>query len=101
MTLYTFDPRQMIRQIVVVGLGGTGSHVARNLARLLYHRRENRQSVPDMLFVDPDIVESSNLGRQLFAPADLNQSKAVAGAMCSAGCPQTHPGRCDCLWLCG
>lgn len=78
MTLYTFDPRQMIRQIVVVGLGGTGSHVARNLARLLYHRRENRQSVPEMLFVDPDIVESSNLGRQLFAPTDLNQSKAVA-----------------------
>jgi len=76
MDTYTFDPCQMIRQIVVVGLGGTGSHVARNLARLLYHRQQNRQFIPQMLFVDPDIIEQSNIGRQLFVPAELNQPKA-------------------------
>ena len=76
MDTYTFDPHQMVRQIVVVGLGGTGSHVARNLARLLYHRQQNRQFIPDVLFVDPDVIEPSNIGRQLFVPAELNQPKA-------------------------
>jgi PRTRC genetic system ThiF family protein len=76
MDFYTFDPRQMVRQIVVVGLGGTGSHVARNLARLLYHRQRNRQFIPELMFVDPDIIEQSNIGCQLFAPAELNQPKA-------------------------
>lgn len=78
MDTYMFDPHQNINQIVVVGLGGTGSQVARNLARLLYHRRENRQSMPEVLFVDPDIVEPENVGRQLFTPAETNQPKAAA-----------------------
>lgn len=77
MDCYIFDPHQMVRQIVVVGLGGTGSHVARNLARLLYHRQQNRQFVPEMLFVDPDVIEDNNIGRQLFVPAEMNQPKAA------------------------
>ncbi len=78
MDVYTYDPHLYLRQIVVVGLGGTGSHLARNLSRLLYHRRQNHQSVPGLVFVDPDIVEDKNIGRQLFSPAELNQPKAVA-----------------------
>jgi len=78
MDLYTFDPHLYLRRIVVVGLGGTGSHLARNLARLLVHRRQNRRSVPELVFVDPDIVEEKNIGRQLFSPAELHQPKAVA-----------------------
>ena len=78
MEIYSFDPHLYLRQIVVVGLGGTGSHVARNLARLLVHRRQNRQSVPELVFVDPDIVEEKNIGRQLFSPAELDQPKAIA-----------------------
>lgn len=74
--MLTFDPHQMVRQIVVVGLGGTGSHVARNLARLLYHRQQQRQFIPDMLFVDPDVIEDKNIGRQLFNPAERGQCKA-------------------------
>lgn len=77
MDVYIFDPHQMVRQIVVVGLGGTGSHVARNLARLLYHRQQNRQFVPEMVFVDPDVIEDNNIGRQLFVPAEMNQPKAA------------------------
>lgn len=78
MDVYTFDPHLYLRRIVVVGLGGTGSHLARNLARLLVHRRQNRQSVPELVFVDPDVVEEKNIGRQLFSPTELHQPKAVA-----------------------
>ena len=74
--MFTFDPRHMVRQIIVVGLGGTGYHVARNLARLLYHRQQNRQFIPEMLFVDPDVIEVKNIGRQLFTPAEQGQWKA-------------------------
>ena len=78
MNVYTFDPHLYLRRIVVVGLGGTGSHLARNLARLLVHRRQNSQSIPELVFVDPDIVEEKNIGRQLFSPAELHQPKAIA-----------------------
>jgi len=75
--IYNFDPHYRYNQIVVVGLGGTGSHVARCLARLLYHHQQKGQRVPEVLFVDPDIIESKNVGRQLFAPSEINETKAA------------------------
>jgi PRTRC genetic system ThiF family protein len=74
---YIFDPPYRLNQIVVVGLGGTGSQVARCIARLLYHRQQKGQYIPQVLFVDPDVIESHNVGRQMFTPADVGNAKAM------------------------
>jgi PRTRC genetic system ThiF family protein len=75
--IYTYDPHYMFNQIVVVGLGGTGSQVARCIARLIYHCKRNRQHTPQVLFVDPDIVEPHNVGRQMFTEAEVGEPKAA------------------------
>lgn len=72
----SYDPPYRFQRLVLVGLGGTGAQVARCVARLLYHLRQKRQHLPDVLFVDPDVVERRNLGRQMFTEADLGRSKA-------------------------
>lgn len=61
--------------ITLVGCGGTGSHIATGLATLALALAE-RNLHTTMLFVDPDRVEPKNVGRQLFAPADVGQPKA-------------------------
>lgn len=54
--------------IVIVGVGGTGSTVANVLARL---------PLKKIILIDGDIVEESNLERQLlYFPEDLNKNKA-------------------------
>ena len=53
--------------VAIVGLGGTGSLVAQQLAHL---------GVRDFILVDPDVVESSNLNRLANAgPADVGAPK--------------------------
>ncbi|MEV6987508.1 ThiF family adenylyltransferase [Sphaerisporangium sp. NPDC051017] len=55
-------------RVVVLGLGGTGSHAAWALAAA---------GVGRLHCVDPDVVELSNLSRQvLYGEADVGQSKA-------------------------
>ena len=71
-----FDPHMHIRQVIVVGLGGTGAQVARSVARLAYDMGRARLHVPAIQFVDPDTVEEKNIGRQLFSYGDLGQNKA-------------------------
>jgi molybdopterin/thiamine biosynthesis adenylyltransferase len=61
-------------RVVIVGAGGTGSHVLVQLAHL---------GVRDLLLIDPDRVEASNLPRLLGATAaDVGRLKAevLAGA---------------------
>jgi PRTRC genetic system ThiF family protein len=70
-----FNPHIYIRTITIVGLGGTGAQVARLAGRMAYAMRENRQHVPRIILIDPDRVEESNVGRQLFAPGDVGQFK--------------------------
>jgi PRTRC genetic system ThiF family protein len=71
-----FDPGYEIQRVVLVGLGGTGSQLARSVCRMAYDRIQKRQSSFEIAFVDPDIVEIHNVGRQMFAPADVGQHKA-------------------------
>lgn len=53
--------------VAVIGCGGTGSHVATQLAHL---------RVGALTLIDPDIVEPSNLSRLLSAtPADVGRTK--------------------------
>lgn len=65
-----FDPNTHIQTVIIVGCGGTGAQVARIVARILYDMRRARLHTPNVLLVDPDIVEERNCGRQLFAPSD-------------------------------
>lgn len=71
-----FDPNHYLKSITIVGLGGTGSQVARIVGRIVYDMQRNRRHAPDILLIDPDKVEEKNIGRQLFAPCDVGQYKA-------------------------
>lgn len=57
-------------RVAVVGLGGVGGHIAEALAR---------SGVGNLHLIDADIVEQSNLNRQIFATKDvLGQDKVQA-----------------------
>jgi PRTRC genetic system ThiF family protein len=61
--------------LVLVGCGGTGSHLAQSLARIVTHAGE--QGIELYLwFIDGDTVEDKNVGRQLFSPSDVGRNKA-------------------------
>lgn len=64
--------------VTLVGVGGTGSHVLNNLARL--HTTLNAIGHPGLHVTayDSDIVTEANMGRQLFSPAEVGMNKAVA-----------------------
>ena len=80
MTIYTFDPHLYCQKILLVGCGGTGSQLARAIARMVYQMKHAGQSTPQVAFIDPDVVEHKNVGRQLFtyAEADAGIHKAEA-----------------------
>lgn len=71
-----FDHHLNIGSVVLVGLGGTGSQWARSLCRIVYDLKRRNKHVPDLVFIDPDKVEASNVGRQMFTVADVGQFKA-------------------------
>lgn len=75
-----FDDPRHIQRIVLVGVGGTGGHLARLLVRMLYHLSAQGMRTPTLCLVDPDRVESHNVGRQLFSPAEMGQFKSEAMA---------------------
>lgn len=63
--------------IFLIGVGGTGSILGRHLARTLYHMKAQRLHTPGkIVFIDPDIVEEHNVGRQMFTHADIGHHKA-------------------------
>jgi PRTRC genetic system ThiF family protein len=64
----------------LVGCGGTGSYVAESLARLAYVFKQLGKNV-NIAFVDPDIVEDKNLGRQRFCQSELGLNKAATLAL--------------------
>jgi PRTRC genetic system ThiF family protein len=61
--------------LVLAGCGGTGSILAWHLARLAYHARQ-RGIALHVTFVDPDVIELKNVGRQNFVEAELGRCKA-------------------------
>ena len=54
-------------KVYLVGGGGVGTEVGEGLVR---------KGVGELIILDPDVVEPSNLSRQLFYAADLNKYKA-------------------------
>ena len=74
-----FDPQINVSNtdLVIVGLGGTGSALARHVARMVYDMRERGLHLPRSIkFIDPDVVEPKNCGRQMFTVANVGQYKA-------------------------
>lgn len=53
--------------VLVIGCGATGSHAVDTLARM---------GVSILTLIDPDVVESENLHRQLYTEADVGKFKA-------------------------
>jgi PRTRC genetic system ThiF family protein len=72
----TFDPHLHPREIVLIGCGGTGSHLARAIARIIAHMQSLRMNIPSLTLIDPDTVEERNVSRQLFSPAEIGMNKA-------------------------
>jgi PRTRC genetic system ThiF family protein len=64
--------------VILVGCGGTGSFLALHLARLAYHVRDRHRLDVQLVFIDHDVVEPKNIGRQNFAPAEIDFYKAQA-----------------------
>ena len=66
--------------LVVVGCGGTGSHLVPTLFQFLASKKltEPSWNVPDLFLIDGDRVEESNLVRQKFTRSDLGKNKAEA-----------------------
>jgi PRTRC genetic system ThiF family protein len=73
-----FDPHAYLKHILIVGIGGTGANVARIVGRILYDMQRRQQQIPALTLIDPDVVESKNVGRQLFSPAHIGMYKAHA-----------------------
>lgn len=63
--------------IALAGAGGNGSQMLSGLARLDAAIRALGHPGLDVTVYDPDTVSEANLGRQLFAPADVGESKAA------------------------
>ncbi|RYY12153.1 MAG: PRTRC system ThiF family protein [Chitinophagaceae bacterium] len=61
----------------LVGLGGTGSQVLTNLARINEALVALGHPGLHVRAWDHDIVSAANVGRQLFSPADIGSNKAV------------------------
>ncbi len=61
--------------LLMVGCGGTGSHMAGAVARLMRAIKEGGKNV-SALFIDPDFVEEKNIGRQNFCDAEVGYPKA-------------------------
>ena len=77
--IHNIDPRLLTRaiKVVLVGAGGTGSHVLRRLATMHLAMVElGHPAGLDVLVIDPDTVSKTNIGRQNFWPSDVGQSKA-------------------------
>ena len=62
--------------MMLIGCGGTGSALAPSLARIAFHGRRKGFHF-HIIFVDPDVVEEKNVGRQRFTPgAEIGLPKA-------------------------
>jgi len=63
--------------VIVIGSGGTGGYLIRDLARFIYALREKGDSrIFNIKLVDADTVEEKNVLRQNFTPRDLGKYKA-------------------------
>lgn len=72
---YLLNPQHPVT-VNLIGVGGTGSQVLTNLARLDVTLRALNHPGLFVTVYDPDIVTEANIGRQLFSHSDLGLNKA-------------------------
>jgi PRTRC genetic system ThiF family protein len=65
-------------EVVLVGVGGTGSEVLSNLVYLHLGLRALGHHGLRVTAIDPDTVSPSNIVRQRFSPSDVGRNKAIA-----------------------
>ena len=63
--------------VALIGAGGTGSQVLSGLARMNQALKALGSSGLHVRVFDGDGVSASNVGRQLFSPADIGKNKAI------------------------
>lgn len=61
--------------LILIGCGGTGGWLAVNLPRIAYLQKQAGKKV-SITFIDPDVVEATNIPRQNFISSDLGLPKA-------------------------
>lgn len=66
--------------VILVGCGGTGSHVLPNILQYLksLELKSKAFKMPDFILIDGDEVENKNLVRQRFTSVDVGKKKADA-----------------------
>ncbi len=64
-------------RVILVGCGGTGGYIAETIARFAWDLKQAGKQM-HIVFVDHDLVEENNIGRQRFAPAELGLNKAIS-----------------------
>jgi len=75
--VHTFTAQQPT--IVMVGCGGTGSHLLPNILQYAITKAAQQTVTPPcVIIIDGDGVEEKNLIRQRFTQADLGENKAIA-----------------------
>lgn len=72
---YFLNPVHRIK-VILIGAGGNGSQMLSALCRIDHALRSLGQPGLFVTVYDPDTVEPSNIGRQLFTASDLGQNKA-------------------------
>lgn len=72
--IFTYQAERI--NLLLVGTGGTGSYLARHVARLAWLLRSQYGKEVSLAFVDPDIVETGNVLRQDFCEREIGLPKA-------------------------
>jgi len=72
-----WDPFGRISTIALVGVGGTGSALGVEIGRIIYDMKLRGLDTPHVKFIDPDIVQLSNIGRQRFLEGHVGMPKAT------------------------
>ena len=73
---YLLNPQHPVT-VSLVGCGGTGSQMLTNLGRIDFALKNLGHPGMHVTAFDPDEISESNIGRQLFSPADIGQNKAT------------------------
>jgi PRTRC genetic system ThiF family protein len=68
------------KTVILIGCGGTGGWLAPAITRIAYVLKQKQEEL-HLIFVDPDVVEEINIGRQNFCPAEIGRNKAEALAV--------------------
>ncbi|MFA5252993.1 MAG: ThiF family adenylyltransferase, partial [Phycisphaerae bacterium] len=70
-----------IREVILIGCGGTGAILAEHLCRMI----AGYKLKCELVIYDGDTVEQNNIKRQNFYPYEIGQNKAEAIALRLAG----------------